>query len=76
MCYLISYITAAQRANLNKVQRACGLKNYYYSDTDSLIVNEEGYKNLENFEGGNILENNITKGELGKLKIEHKVTFI
>lgn len=56
-----SFVTAYARMNLVYYILKAKRENVYYVDTDSLIVNNEGYNNLKN---------DINKTELGKLKIE------
>ena len=58
-----SFITSYSRMLLVKYILQVKRKNLYYTDTDSLFVNKEGYNNLQNF-------NSISKTKLGKLKIE------
>ena len=57
-----SHVTAYGRLYLWYLMNICGFGNYLYCDTDSLIVNEQGYNNLYKY-----LDNN----ELGKLKLEY-----
>lgn len=58
-----AHVTAFGRMYLYNLMRICGQGNYYYCDTDSLIVNEQGYKNLLPY---------IDSKELGKLKLEEQ----
>lgn len=45
--FLVSYITAAARAAITEFRYKAGVNNCYYCDTDSLVCNEQGYRNLE-----------------------------
>lgn len=54
-------ITANARMLLWSYIRQAGLSNVFYCDTDSLIVNELGYKNLSN---------RLDNGKLGYLKLQ------
>lgn len=56
-----SHVTAYARVYLWKLMTEAGLENVYYVDTDSLFVNEKGFKRLKKY---------IDDYELGKLKIE------
>lgn len=56
-----SFITAYERMYLTDLILIAKRNNTYYVDTDALIVNQEGYNNLEYL---------INKTELGKLKLE------
>lgn len=58
---LAGSVTAYARILLSKYIEICGYKNIYYSDTDSMLVNEDGYRNLLEF---------IDDKELGYLKVE------
>ncbi|KKN26671.1 hypothetical protein LCGC14_0872380 [marine sediment metagenome] len=58
-----SHVTAYARLYLYKLIRACGEKNYYYCDTDSLFVNRAGLENLADF---------MHDSRLGGLKIERE----
>lgn len=58
-----SFITSYSRMKLIKFLKIAKRENSYYSDTDSIIVNEIGYNNLK-------ASNNIDDFELGKLKCE------
>lgn len=46
-----SHVTAYARDYLTELIEIAEIDNVYYTDTDSLIVNEKGYKNLEKFMG-------------------------
>ncbi len=54
-------VTAYARAYLWKLIEEAGLENTYYCDTDSLIVTETGYKQLERY---------LDNTRLGYLKLE------
>lgn len=54
-------ITSKARMLLWSYIKQAGLSNVYYVDTDSLIVNGEGYENLQSV---------ISPNDLGKLKLE------
>lgn len=56
-----SFVTAYARMNLVYLILKAKRENVYYVDTDSIIVNQEGYNNLFN---------EIHPTELGKLKLE------
>lgn len=60
---LAGAITAEARMDLWQYMEIAGLENLYYCDTDSLFVNEKGYKNLEKVEM-------LSETALGKLKLE------
>ena len=62
---IASHVTAYARMYLWSLMSVCGEGNYYYCDTDSLIVNEAGLENLAGY---------ISNTELGKLKLERKST--
>jgi len=56
-----AHVTAYGRMYLWGLMKQAGFGNYYYCDTDSLIVNEKGLDNLSDF---------LDEGKLGCLKIE------
>lgn len=58
---IAAHITANARLYLYQLMKQSGLENVFYCDTDSLIVNQLGYYNLEN---------HLDDSQLGKLKIE------
>ena len=58
---IAAHVTANARLYLFSLIQKAGWDNVFYTDTDSLIVNQSGYDNLS----GHISEN-----ELGKLKVE------
>ncbi len=61
-----SYITSKSRMNLVKLIFIAGLENVFYTDTDSLFVNEKGFENLKKADKIDFSGNK----ELGKLEIE------
>lgn len=58
---IAAHVAANCRVYLYKLVEAAGRENCYYCDTDSLILNEEGYRRFEPF---------IRPYELGNLKLE------
>lgn len=56
-----SHVTAYARVKMWQLITQAGMENIYYCDTDSIFVNEQGYKNLSE---------HIHKDKLGKLKVE------
>ncbi|GAI87037.1 unnamed protein product, partial [marine sediment metagenome] len=60
-----AHVTAYGRMYLYELMKAAGSGNYFYCDTDSLIVNEAGLWNLEN---------RIDKQRLGSLKVVSTTT--
>ena len=56
---IASYITARARIHLYDGMRKCGLKNVYYTDTDSIIAKR--------------VDEDMIGNSLGKWKLEHKV---
>lgn len=56
-----AHVTAYARMYLWHLMNVCGYGNYFYCDTDSLIVNQQGYDNLSGY---------LDDNELGKLKCE------
>lgn len=58
---IASHVTAYGRIMLFELITLAGPHNCYYCDTDSLIVNEIGYKNLEHL---------VNDNEIGKLALE------
>lgn len=60
-----SHVTAFGRMYLWYLMKIAGHGNYFYCDTDSLIVNEQGLDNLKLA---------IHETELGKLKLEHTLS--
>ncbi|MEM0220171.1 MAG: DNA polymerase [Thermoproteota archaeon] len=57
---IASHVTAYARMYLYFLMKTAGLDNVYYTDTDSLFVNQRGFENLKPFIGE----------QLGFLKIE------
>jgi len=60
---IAAHVTAYARLYLWSLMQQAGNGNYFYCDTDSLIVNENGLLNLHN---------KITTNELGGLKVENE----
>ena len=58
---IASAISSYARMHLVKLILKAGKDNIYYSDTDSLIVNDKGFQNLQD---------EMHETELGKLKLE------
>jgi len=58
---IASFITSYSRMLLIKYVKIAQRENLYYCDTDSLIVNQEGYDNLSDY---------VNEIELGMLKVE------
>lgn len=56
-----SLVTAHARTKLWKLFEAAGSDNVFYCDTDSLLVNQSGYENLQGF---------IEDGVLGSLSVQ------
>lgn len=64
---IAAHVTAYARMYLYKLMKITGKGNYFYCDTDSLIVNEDGLCNLKDL---------ITPTGLGGLKIEERYTHL
>jgi hypothetical protein len=62
---IASHVTGYARFYLYLLMKEAGLDHVYYVDTDSLFVDEEGYRNLQDFIGD----------KLGELKLEKKADF-
>jgi len=60
-CAIASHVTANARLMLYDLVKMSGRDNCFYCDTDSVIVNQTGFNNLEH-----LLDNDL----LGKLKVE------
>lgn len=60
---IAAHVTAAARMYLWELIKIAGNENVFYCDTDSLLLNEEGYKNIEK-------AGKISDTELGKLSLE------
>ncbi|GAH75426.1 unnamed protein product, partial [marine sediment metagenome] len=58
---IAAHVAAYGRMHLYNLMQITGMGNYYYCDTDSLIVNEVGLCNLQN---------QIDENKLGSLKID------
>lgn len=63
---LAAYVTSHGRMVLLRAIRLAGRENVYYCDTDSLLVNEAGYFNLNT-------AGLIQQGELGKWQLKERV---
>jgi DNA polymerase elongation subunit (family B) len=59
--HIASFVTSYARVHLLRLILAAGWRNVYYVDTDSLIVNVEGFARLREF---------IDESKLGYLKLE------
>jgi len=64
---IAAHITDYARNILVDYIEKAGWENVYYCDTDSLFVNEKGYKRLQN---------DLSDVELGKLKLEKKINHL
>jgi len=64
---IAAHITSYARLQLYRLVESVKRSNCFYIDTDSLIINEEGYKTLLPF---------IREGELGNLKLEGVATYL
>jgi len=60
-----AFVTSYARVYLWELISKAGIHNVFYCDTDSLIVNREGYERLEDL---------LHETELGKLKVEEYAT--
>jgi hypothetical protein len=58
---IAAHVTANARLYLLTLIQKAGWENVYYTDTDSLIVNEAGYRHLQD---------ELNENVLGKLKVE------
>lgn len=58
---IASTVTAYARNDLFTLMKTAGLENILYCDTDSLFVNEDGFR---------FMENGLSATELGKMKLE------
>ena len=58
-----SFVTSHARQHMRKLKEVAGEGNYYYMSTDSLMVNEEGRRNLYG-------DNEVDAGVMGKLSLE------
>ena len=59
-----SFISAYARMNLGELMDISGKGNFFYCDTDSIFVNEKGYKNIKGKE--------LMGSKIGQLKLEDK----
>jgi hypothetical protein len=66
---IASHVTSYARMLLWKYIETAGIENVYYTDTDSLFVNLEGYKNLEK-------ANFLNEDTLGLLKLEYQADYL
>lgn len=64
---IASTVAAAARMYLYDLMKTAGQGNYFYCDTDSLIVNDRGLENLSSM---------IDAAELGYLKIEESIPWV
>ena len=62
-----AHVTAYGRMYLYQLMQLAGTGNYFYCDTDSLIVNQEGLCNLIHL---------LSETDLGKLKVEERFTHL
>jgi len=62
---IASQVTAYARMYMYDLMKITGAGNYFYMDTDSLIVNEAGYENLSSF---------LDPDKLGSLKLEETIS--
>jgi len=60
-------VTGYARMYLYDLMKTAGAGNYYYCDTDSLIVNKQGFDNLKS---------RIDETKLGKLKLEAETKWL
>ncbi len=61
---IASFVTSYAREYLLSLINMAGMENTFYVDTDSLFVNDKGYRNL-------VKKGLINANEIGKLKLEH-----
>jgi hypothetical protein len=64
---IAAHVTAYARMYLWHLMQVCGIGNYFYCDTDSLIVNDAGLLNLSAY---------LSDTELGKLKVQERFTHL
>lgn len=64
---IAAHVTAYARMYLWSLMQQCGIGNYFYCDTDSLIVNDVGLDNLSEY---------MNETELGKLKVQESFTHL
>lgn len=60
-------VTSESRMHLWSLMRQSGLENVYYVDTDSIITNQTGYRNLSEY---------LEPTTLGKLKLEGRGNYL
>jgi len=66
---IAAHVTAYARMYLFSLIEKAGIENVYYTDTDSLITNEEGYKNLQDMQDPKKLGFLKVEGETEQLEI-------
>lgn len=64
---IAAHVTAFARMHLWSLMQLAGIGNYFYCDTDSLIVNETGLHNLSGL---------LNDTEIGKLKVQERTTHL
>jgi len=64
---IASHVAAYSRLHLWKLMQIAGSGNYYYCDTDSLIVNSRGFSNLKNY---------LHDTRLGYLKVQERMNVL
>jgi hypothetical protein len=64
---IAAHVTAYARMYLWSLMQQCGIGNYFYCDTDSLIVNETGLSNLSGL---------MSDTELGMLKVQERFSHL
>lgn len=62
---IAAHVTAHGRMLLWEMMQTAGQENTFYCDTDSMIVNEEGYQRVQHL---------VDQKQLGMLKLEHEST--
>jgi hypothetical protein len=63
---IASHVTAYARIQMWEIYKQAGLNNCYYSDTDCVVVNKQGYDNLAD---------KIDEHKLGMLKLEQEISY-
>lgn len=66
---IASYVTSYARSYIRSLTRVAGLRNVYYTDTDSLFVSSKGFNTLQS-------RNYISDMEIGKLKLEETTNYL
>ena len=64
---IAAYVTSYARSQMRGLRQISGEKNSFYTDTDSLFVNQRGFDNLQR-------KKQISSDRLGKLKLEEILT--